>query len=286
MSHIFEALQKSAYGQPDPLTLPPEIPAEVLRIDDSQREDLFDVPSITIAPRPESRLVTLTQQETLAAEKFRFLAVRLRQLQASRGLKRLLITSTIPEEGKSLVAANIAFTLARRQPKVLLIDGDLRKSSLPKTLGVASDLPGLSEWLRDSTREFGNIVRLDKNGPYFLPPGSTPENPLELMQVPRFGRLLEQLSRTFDWVVIDSPPILPLGDTTVWAKACEGILIVTREGITQKQHLKRGIEALGTTKIIGSVLNGCSTVDHKYYYSHYNPSHIASPSKTNGKSST
>lgn len=286
MSHIFEALQKSSFGQPDPFSTPIEPAAEVFHGAEQNEEKTLDIPSVTTMPRPESRLIALTQQESLAAEKFRFLAVRLRHLQASRGLKRLLITSTIPEEGKSLVAANLAFTLARRQPKILLLDGDLRHSSLSATLGVGENHEGLSELLQNGRHELDNTLRLDETGPYFMPAGSPPENPLELMQLPRFGQLLEQLSHMFDWIIIDSPPVLPLADTTVWAKFSDGVLLVTREGKTEKKQLTRGIEALGTTKLLGTVLNNCSTVDHGYYYSRYQSAHPAPPAKTNGEKKT
>ena len=101
---------------------------------------------------PDSKLICLTAPESFGAEKFRFLGVRLRQLQHSRPLKKLLITSTIPEEGKSTVSANLATILARRQqPKILLLDGDLRRPSLSKQFGLGK-LPGLSEWLHGEPR--------------------------------------------------------------------------------------------------------------------------------------
>ena len=92
---------------------------------------------MAISPSPDSRLVCLTDQASLGAEKFRFLGVRLRQLRQTRSLKKVLITSTIPEEGKSMVSANLAISLAqRRQQKVLLLEGDLRRPSLSGRFGI------------------------------------------------------------------------------------------------------------------------------------------------------
>ena len=132
--------------------------------------------------------------------------VRLRQLQHSRPLKKLLITSTIPEEGKSTVSANLATILARRQqPKILLLDGDLRRPSLSKQFGLGK-LPGLSEWLHGEPRPITDIYRLEGPNLWFLPAGHPPENPLELMQSGRLSELMEQLAGWFDWIIIDSPP--------------------------------------------------------------------------------
>src|SRR5262249_59098671 len=135
-----------------------------------------------------------------------FLAVRLRQLQHTRPLKKVLITSTIPGEGKSMVAANLACTLARRrQQRTLLIDGDLRRPTLARQFGLGR-VPGLSEWFQSGTGPMTNIYRLDSLGLWFLPAGSAPQNPLELMQSGKISPLMDQLAAWFDWIVIDSPP--------------------------------------------------------------------------------
>jgi Mrp family chromosome partitioning ATPase len=158
----------------------------------------------------ESRLVAVGKEGSLGAEKFRFLAVRLRQLRQSRPLKKVLITSTIPQEGKSTVAANLACTLARRkQHKTLLLEGDLRRPTVSEKFGLGK-LPGLCEWLSGET-ETRNIYRLESLGLWVLPAGTTPQNPLELMQSGKLAQLMDQLQGWFDWIVIDSPPVLPAG---------------------------------------------------------------------------
>src|SRR5207302_2783761 len=158
------------------------------------------------------------------AEKFRFLGVRLRQLQQVRELKTVLITSTIPEEGKSMVSGNLAVTLAqRKQQKVLLLEGDLRRPVLTARFGLQG-LRGLSEWLESDTSQTANIHYLEGPGFWFLPSGKPPANPLELMQSGRLSGLLQQLAAWFDWILIDSPPVLPLADTSVWARLSDGVL--------------------------------------------------------------
>jgi capsular exopolysaccharide synthesis family protein len=224
-------------------------------------------PSVNIPAQPISRLVFFAEPNGLAAEKFRFLGVRLRQLQQSRSLKRVLITSTIPQEGKSTVAANLSCTLARRrQQRTLLIDGDLRRPTVGKLFNV-EHLQGLSEWLQGKTEHTESIHQIEGTQLWLMPAGAPAKNALELMQSGKLASIMQQLNNWFDWIVIDSPPILPLADTSVWMRLADGALLVTREGVTEKDLLKRGLATLDTSKLLGTVLNG-STKTHRsdYYY--------------------
>jgi capsular exopolysaccharide synthesis family protein len=227
-------------------------------------------PSLEVVPTTTSRLVFMTEPDSLAAEKFRFLGVRLRQLQQSRPLKKVLVTSTIPEEGKSTVSANLAGVLARRKQSVLLIEGDLRRPTLAQQFGLGR-LAGLGEWLQSGRQTVTNVYRLEGPDFWFLPAGNPPENPLELLQSGRLSYLMGQLSNLFDWIIVDSPPLLPLADTTVWARVTDGTLLVAREGKSEKKQLQRGLEALKKSDLLGVVLNGCIHPDHKSYYQRYSP---------------
>jgi len=306
MSRIFEALQRSESERSGVATAPPELATELLQAvereagaiapkdlpandftprdfagqefaeNDYASNDLSKFQSLRVSLPEDSKLVCLNAPESFGAEKFRFLGVRLRQLQHTRPLKKLLITSTIPEEGKSTVSANLATILARRQqPKILLLEGDLRRPSLAKQFGLGV-IPGLSEWLKGEPRPIEQIYRLEGLNLWFLPAGRPPENPLELMQSGRLSALLNQLSAWFDWIVIDSPPILPLADTSVWARLADGVLLVTREGITKRRMLQRGLQALEQSKLLGAVVNSSANTDHSNYYQRYGPG-IAQP---------
>lgn len=225
--------------------------------------------SLPVSLLPYSRLVAAVEKDGLAAEKFRFLAVRLRHLQQRRTLKQLLITSTMPEEGKSMVAGNLACTLgSRRQQKTLLLEGDLRRPTLQRQFGLGK-VPGLTEYLQGKVDANLPIYRLDALGIWIMPAGSVPHNPLELMQCGRLSPLMERLANWFDWIVIDSPPILPLADTSVWMRLADGILLVTRQGTTDKQQLKRGLEAIEPSKLLGALVNSSSNVAHTDYYQRY-----------------
>ena len=229
-----------------------------------------EFPALEVSVAPSSRLVYFTEPDSLAAEKFRFLGVRLRQLQQTRQLKKVLVTSTIPEEGKSLVSANLAGVLARRKQRVLLIEGDMRRPTLAQQFGLGR-LAGLAEWLQSGQPAPSNIYRLGGPGLWFMPAGHPPANPLELMQSGRLSQLMKQLATMFDWIIVDSPPLLPLADTTVWTRLTDGTLLVTREGKSQKKQLQRGLEALKTSDLLGVVLNGCSHSDNENYYQRYAP---------------
>jgi capsular exopolysaccharide synthesis family protein len=299
MSRIFDALQRSGTEQsgveyPDLISVVTEVferekktagaPAEPIpaietpsidvavseqRLTEGSVTEPSEFPVLNISVPASSRLVFLTAPDSLAAEKFRFLGVRLRQLQQSRSLKRVLITSTIPEEGKSLVSANLAGVLARRKQRVLLIEGDLRRPSLAQQFGLGR-LAGLGEWLQGDGRKLTNLYRLEGPDFWLMPAGDPPANPLELMQSGKLSRLMEQLASMFDWVVVDSPPLLPLADTTVWSRVTEGTLLVAREGKTEKAMLQRGLELVKKSELIGVVLNG-THVNHKNYYQRYSP---------------
>jgi len=296
MSRIFEALQRSESERSGTPLAPPAFATELLQVVEREisgqtpletpigkfdapelveeqfaEDDLRRFQSLPVSLPPDSKLICLTAQESFGAEKFRFLGVRLRQLQQTRPLKKLLITSTIPEEGKSTVAANLAAILARRQqPKILLLDGDLRRPSLSTQFGLGK-IPGLSEWLQGELRPIQHIYRLEGPNLWLLPAGRPPENPLELMQSGRLSGLLTQLSSWFDWIIIDSPPILPLADTSVWARLADGILLVTREGTTKKRMLQQGLQALEQTKLLGALVNSSTNTDHTNYYQRYGP---------------
>ena len=238
---------------------------------DVQVDQFSHFQSLRVQVPPDSRLVCVTDNESLAAEKIRFLAVRLRQLRQNRTLKKVLITSAVPQEGKTMVAANLACALARKtQQKILLLEGDLRRPALMQLFGLGNT-PGICEWLQGDSGPTASIYHFEGPGIWILPAGRTPGNPLELMQSGRLAALMDQLTAWFDWIIIDSPPVLPLADTSVWTRLADGILLVTRQGISEKKQLQRGLEALESKKLIGALLNCSTNAAYNDYYYHYHP---------------
>jgi len=293
MSNIFEALQRAeaerSGGSPPKdadsvADLLQKVEEEIDR-----KQSLSELPLVATLESPgvetfasakvlspalaaDARLICMTDQGSLAAEKFRVLGLKLRHLREKRKVQRIVITSSIPEEGKSLIAANLALNQSRSKIlKTVLIDGDLRRPELAKRFGFRRDLAGLSEVLRGERQLPEVVYKLQGSGLWFLPAGVTPENPIELMQSGRLPQLLEQLGTFFDWMIIDTPPVLPLADTPLWMKLADGVLLVTREGMCEKKQLARAVEAIDNSTMLGVVVNSCSRNDHKYYYSRYRP---------------
>jgi len=222
--------------------------------------------TLIIRPPVGSHLVSVLDSESPAGEAFHLLGVRLRHMRRLRPLKKILITSSIPQEGKSLVAANLACTLAlRTQQRVLLLEGDVRRPTQSKIFGIPSKA-GICEWLNGERALVKSIYKLDGPGIWILPAGQSTGDSLDLLQSGRAIPLMEQLTDWFDWVVIDSPPILPMADTSIWTNMADGILLVARQGVTQKRQLKRGLEALTNQKVIGAVLNSAKSIAHTDYY--------------------
>ena len=255
-----------------PLASEKKLAVEVPQVDpmDETGNRYPTFPSLEVSVTSGSRLVFFTQPESLAAEKFRFLGVRLRQIRQNRTLKKVLVTSTIPEEGKSLVSVNLAGVLARRKERVLLVEGDLRRPTLADQLGLGR-LAGLAEWLQGGLDAASNIYYLEGPGFWIMPAGTPPAKTLELMQSGRLSKLMSQLTTLFDWIIVDSPPLLPLADTTVWSRLTDGTLLVVREGKTEKKPLERALDAIKKSDLLGVVMNACTEPEHDYYYQRYSP---------------
>ena len=302
MSHIFEALQRAeAERSGGSMPTNADSVADLLQKVEQEidrKQSLSELPPsaklespeggtfasakvLLPAPAADSRLVCLTDQGGLAAEKFRVLGLKLRHLRERRKLKRIVITSSIPEEGKSLIAANLALNQSRSKIlNTVLVDGDLRRPELASRFGFHRDLAGLSEVLRGERQLSEVVYKLAGSGLWFLPAGMIPENPIELMQSGRLQQLLEQLETFFDWIIVDTPPIRPLADTPIWMRLADGVLLVTREGVCEKKQLERAIEVVDRSTMLGVVVNSCSSNEQKYYYARY------SSAAANGKESS
>ncbi len=233
----------------------------------AERADIWNqFESLTLALQSEGRLMCVTDKGSPMAEAFRLLGVRLRDIRKAQPLRKVLVTSTVPREGKSTVAANLACALASKSgEKVLLIEGDIRRPSLSHIFNM-NKVTGICELLRGERSLRDSIYHLEGAGIWIMPSGSSPATPLELLQSSTLPTLIDQLASLFDWVVIDSPPVLPLADTSIWTRMVDGILLVTRQGVTQKKQLQRGLRALESKKMIGALLNCWQDASYSNYY--------------------
>jgi capsular exopolysaccharide synthesis family protein len=204
-------------------------------------------------------------------EEFRTLRSRLYQMREKQPLKKVLVTSSLPKEGKSFVAANLAQAMVRQQGRrVLLIDADLRASRLHLALGTALT-PGLSEYLMGEADEFGIMQRSAMENLFFIPAGGSTSNPAELVANGRLKILLGRVESLFDWIVIDSPPAIPVSDAGLMANHCDGVLMVVRSNATPSDLARKARAEFDDKLLLGVVLNGVKGGPSAYseYYSAY-----------------
>lgn len=298
MSRIHEALKKAeqerAVQSAEPVMLPPEVmepspmvrndviiaPADVIAqtaIGAAHRNDYLRFEDIRTRcthpewrPDPNINLFINSDGATRGAEQFRTLRSRLYQLRSNQKLRTLLVTSSIPGEGKTFVTTNLAQVIIRQPDRrVLIIDADLRLPRLHVPLGAPRS-PGLSNYLRGELDELG-VIQNEPNGNLCLIPGGDDvTNPSELLSNGRMNALLNRLAPVFDWVIVDSPPCLPVADASILADMCDGILMVIHAGSTASQLVQRACQGFRERNVVGVVLNReeQANEDTGYYYSY------------------
>jgi protein-tyrosine kinase len=191
----------------------------------------------------------------VCAERFRTLRSRLYQVAATRPLRRIMVTSSLPAEGKTFVAVNLAHSIVRQPDrKVLLIDADLRASRLHQVLG-APRTPGLSDYLRGEANECQIIQKGTDANLCLIAGGREVSDPSELLMSERLGKLFELVTPMFDWVIIDTPPALPVHDASMMADLSDGVLFVVRAGTTDHEMAAKATAEFQDRNLLGVVLN-------------------------------
>jgi succinoglycan biosynthesis transport protein ExoP len=201
---------------------------------------------------------------------------------ASRMPRSVLVTSANAREGKTLVAGHLALTLAQVGQRVLLVDADLRRSRVHELL-ASNRGPGLSDLLRGSAR-LGSVMRKPVSGEFwFIPAGSPRADSANLLGTERLGQLIDQLTSAFDWVIVDSPPVLAVADTGFITKAVSAVLLVVGANSATRDAVQAAIDRLESlnAKPFGVVLNR-TTRGEQTDYSHgqYRPEHESQYSTT------
>jgi protein-tyrosine kinase len=223
-------------------------------------------------PDPATMLFLNGDDNKRGTEEFRTLRSRLYNAREKMPLKSLLITSALPKEGKSFTSANLAQVLVRQHGRrVLLIDADLRAPRLHLMLGTTS-VPGLSDYLQGRCEEFPVMQRGPLENLFFIPSGTPIDDPSELVGNGRLKVLLHRVGLLFDWIIVDSPPAVPVSDSGVLAKACDGVLIVVRSNSTPFEAARKAREEFPDQSLVGMVLNGTSNGAEpysRYYYEAY-----------------
>lgn len=231
-------------------------------------------------------LITYRNPKSPISEVFRTLRTNIQFMNINKKLKTLLVTSTLPGEGKSWVASNLAITFAQAEKKVVLIDADMRKGRQYSIYGV-SPRPGLSNYLAESKENCG-IEEIEKyvqetevENLYIIPAGNVPPNPSELLITPQMINLLNQLSSKYDIVIVDAPPCELVTDAAILSRIVDSTIIVTAYKYTKKANLQRTIKSIKNVggNIAGVVLNKVPIDAKKYEKSYYYGSQMVPTTK-------
>lgn len=205
-------------------------------------------------------------------EEFRTLRSRLYHMREKMSLKKLLVTSALPKEGKSFTSCNLAQVLVRQHGRrALLIDADLRGPRLHLMLGTTPG-PGLSDYLQGRNDEFSIMQRGPLENLFFIPSGTGIDDPAELVGNGRLKLLLQRVEPLFDWIIIDSPPAIPVSDASILAKVCDGVLMVVRSNSTPFDVARKARQEFPDQVLVGVVLNGTredAAPYARYYYEAY-----------------
>jgi succinoglycan biosynthesis transport protein ExoP len=234
-------------------------------------------PPAADAPDPVAeQLVSLRNPMSFEADQYRTLRLTVEGRRTS-GLQVIAITSPSPAEGKSITALNLAGSLAQaRDTRVLIVDADLRRPSVAGYLGLPSPAaPGLAEALLQPTYELSQLVQyLERFNLWVLPAGTPQPAPYELLNSPRVKELLADARRAYDYVVIDTSPLLPFPDARLLSKYVDGYFVTVAAHRTRRELLAEGLNLLDPAKVIGVIFNGNDrTQSEQYGYYSYDTQH-------------
>ncbi|MEV0346415.1 polysaccharide biosynthesis tyrosine autokinase [Nonomuraea sp. NPDC050680] len=201
-------------------------------------------------------LIVRSGGRSTRSEAFRSLRTNLQFIGVDRQPKSLVITSCLPNEGKSSTSSNLAITLAQAGWRVLLVDGDLRRPRIPTYLGIEGAV-GLTDVLIGKARLDEVIQPWGEPRLFVLPSGQIPPNPSELLGSRGMRQVIDQVMDGYDIVIVDAPPLLPVTDAATLSAICDGVLLVARYGKTRQEHIVRGTELLASinARIVGTVMN-------------------------------
>lgn len=267
MSRVFDALQKTGgHAVPSPTATPVEF------VDALERGFRLDaLATVQAQLTPETRILFHAVASGPGVERYRLLRLRLNAVRAEAEIKTVLITSPGPREGKSTLALNLASVLAeKKKQSVLLLEADLRRPSLARELGLR--LPsGLTQCTRSDLGLQSTIYKIEPFGFYLFPAGKPTDNPAELLNSEWFAETMARLAESFDWVIIDSPPAIPVVDAVTLNRRADATIVVARADRTQQAAITETIQLLGQDRVLAVILNGLEKFERGYYeyYRHY-----------------
>jgi capsular exopolysaccharide synthesis family protein len=222
--------------------------------------------------RFDSHLVSLTSPSSFAAEQYQGLRLTVERLGRARNAQTIAVTSPAAGDGKTVTAINLAAALARgSEARVLLIDADLRRPSVARQLGMAdADGQGLADLISGNTLSIEQVAhRIDPYTLWVVRAGSAQSSVHQLLRSPRLEQLLAHARQRFEYVVVDTPPLLPVFDSTLLARAMDGVLVVVSANRTPRKLLGEALNLLDPAKVLGIVFNRDERPLFGYYDAYY-----------------
>lgn len=280
MSRVHDALRKAQASGALPAT-PPEPPAPPAGMashtetapSTALADLLTKVQTVPFSPAPDASLLDPSRPGEAPAEEFRSLRTRLNHIQSLQPIHSLVITSPSPAEGKSFTAANLAIAQAQLEGNfTLLADFDFRRPVI-HTLFQQPRSPGITDYLQGKAPLEAIIRRLEGTNLFIMTAGEAVLNPLELLNLPEAKHLIDGLPSFFNWVIIDTPPLLFAADANLLSTMAHALLLVVRIGTTTIDSVTRAIGSLCQNNIIGIVVNAAQKSElyskYTYYHSYY-----------------
>ena len=210
--------------------------------------------------------------KSITAESYRSLRTNIQYSSIDKQVKTLVVTSSNAGEGKSTVSGNLAYTFFQSGKRVLIIDCDLRKPSLHRKFNVSNEV-GLTDVLV-GTSELNKVMKKIDDNLYLLTTGTLPPNPAEIIGSNTMENFLEQCKINFDYIILDTPPILPVTDSKLLAIKADATVVVVRSEISKSKHVSQAFKELEkvNANIIGTILNDVEMYSEKLYYDYSNKS--------------
>ena len=226
----------------------------------------------SLAPRPGERLILNADLESTSVEQYRRMAARLHLAQAQHGIKLVMVTSALIGEGKTLTATNLALTLSESYKKrVLLIDADLRRPAVHELFRIPN-FTGLNDGIRSDEERKVPVLRVTDRLSV-LTAGRPDSDPMSVLSSDRMRRVLADAAATFEWVIIDTPPVALLSDANLLATLVDTVVLVVRAGVTPLHSIQTAADAVGRDRVLGVVLNGAAQSSRSLY--HYYGTHVS-----------
>jgi receptor protein-tyrosine kinase len=234
---------------------------------------LEKIETVPYAPSPEASLIDASRPSEAPAEEFRSLRTRLNHLQTLQPIHSIVVTSASPAEGKSFTAANLALAQSHLEGSpTLLCDFDFRRPVQHNHFQIQRS-PGATDFLQGKAELHEVIRRLEGTNLYVMPAGEAVLNPLELLNLAGAKTMIDRLPGIFNWVILDSPPLLFAADANLLSTLAHRLLLVVRMGTTTIDTVTRAMGSLCQNNILGIVVNGAQRSElyskYSYYHSYY-----------------